>query len=100
MSERAQRCETCRFWEVVLEDARFGDCKRHPPQLSDHALRFYAENPTPDDPEELGLVEESLMLRKARSVDVWFSPVTLNDNWCGEWQPLPLPVIPTGVTHP
>ena len=80
-----EHCENCRFWHRHGEEDS-GSCCRHPPQLSDAAVRFYAENPDPDRPEPS---DEAAMLRALRGLDVWFEPVTHSSSWCGEWQPPP-----------
>ena len=72
MSERKERCETCRFWEEVVQKlGRAGDCRRYPP-----ALPLTAGQPCGDD-DALGMF-----------------PVVGFKAWCGEWQAMPLPVIP------
>ncbi len=77
-SERAERCETCRFWALlpdgdqaddpVVADAddgtRIGNCRRFPPKKADGAATVY---------ESCG----------------WACPVTVSDEWCGEWQARP-----------
>ena len=71
MSERAERCENCRFWDldgVFLVAApddeardRFSECHRYPPTQG-----FFEE------------VDQNFIPR---------FPVTLNNQWCGEFQP-------------
>lgn len=69
MSERAERCETCRFWEreedtaddifeePTLGQIVVGECHRYPP------------------------------VRQA-SEKMWaMFPLLPEGNWCGEWQP-------------
>lgn len=69
MSERADRCETCRYWDVWDDPVsatgssfQFGECRRHAP-------RPYLES---DDPT---LIEPV----------TW--PNTRMTSWCGEWKP-------------
>ncbi len=73
MSERRERCETCRFWDSPhVDQQEDGLCRRHAPRCFPRK-------------------EESETLRYPR----W--PLTLNDEWCGEWQPLD-PPLPTQET--
>jgi hypothetical protein len=59
--ERAERCETCKWWEGDFDDSREGLCRRYPP--------VYAPVDVPGGDEE-----------------PWYRPVTSYDNFCGEWR--------------
>ncbi len=64
MSDRQERCETCRFWEEGIADAvAWGTCKRFPPQKIEFTVF-----------DEGGCVHEGR----------W--PDTEKDSWCGEWK--------------
>lgn len=58
MTERSERCETCRFWEK--DGTGLGHCYRYPPQMF------------PTVPK--------------RGEGVWLQPQTFDNDWCGEWQ--------------
>jgi hypothetical protein len=75
MSDAAERCATCRFWELLPKahqepDAGglLGLCHRFPPTLQPH---------------------EAISFEAASSPDAWILPTTWNDFWCGEWQARP-----------
>lgn len=74
MSERAERCETCKFWEGYTGDVEHGNeptrgnCHRYPP-------RHY---PNPDS--------ETLE-------DQYDFPAVETDDWCGEWQAITLAAV-------
>lgn len=78
MSERKERCETCRFWDQEeVEDKFYGVCRRGHPVIA----RGSVVQDSPGDP-----------------VDAFdaFWPHTRKFDWCGEWeakQP-PKPVLP------
>jgi hypothetical protein len=67
MTERIERCETCRFWYLVTDEA---ECRRHAP-----------------------LPVQTDQLPDGQNTDadgyraVW--PITNNHDWCGEYQPTP-----------
>lgn len=58
-----ERCETCRFWkrDEMFPESTYGECRRYPPTGN------------------INLSESS-----------WF-PLTVNEDWCGEWQARALP---------
>jgi hypothetical protein len=58
------RCSTCRFWEPPDSDDCFGECRRRAP----------LPRLGPDNADSIARAE-------------W--PSTFDDDWCGEWQPLP-----------
>jgi hypothetical protein len=66
--ERAERCETCRFWwnpegdHLEDTDEPWGHCRRYPPVVL--------------NPEEF---------YRSESHDF---PISMGFMWCGEWQPL------------
>ena len=78
-----ERCGTCKHWQRQHNDKDAGWCRRYPPVLSDYALRFYAENPPEDNTDEY---QEQLVVKAGHGLDVWFQPVTLDDDFCGEWR--------------
>ena len=65
---RVEKCGTCRFWDDTRELADEGVCRRHAPQAT----------VTPDDDEHGFNLFPS-----------W--PLTLAAEWCGEYQPAPVP---------
>lgn len=69
--ETEQACKNCRYSRAPLDAAHEGRCRRYPPA--------------------------QLVL----SEDVWFSsqPAIKPDDWCGEWQPIPVPKLPL-KSHP
>jgi hypothetical protein len=86
---RPDRCGTCRFWQPIDPDnmtpedrvsftdgesdhVQGGECKRHPPVITDS--HRYGHKPGRAD------------TLTARWLDT-VSPVTIEDDWCGEWQP-------------
>jgi hypothetical protein len=70
VSERKERCDTCRFWSNQDDDGT-GLCRRNPPKAA-------------STPEQQSIVEEW-------TEDGWammgFWPWTSDSDWCGEWQP-------------
>ena len=85
MAEREQRCETCRFWEhkkVKGEDE--GYCHRSPPRLSHAQVYLQAIDCKERWPNKYdhGVADPDEMM-------TWYHPVTLADDWCGEWQSVP-----------
>ncbi len=71
MSERKERCETCKFWEMLPsgeqeessltdDEGSIGLCKRYPPLANN-------ENPTASEWEE------------------FVNPTVVSFDWCGEW---------------
>jgi len=86
--ERAERCETCRFWQQSYEDLHVGQCRRYPPQMCDTVVRYYAKNPLVKHE-----YEESDTLAAAGAADPWRFPVLCFDDWCGEYKPLALPMV-------
>lgn len=67
MSERTERCETCRFLGPPTEPTVPGHCRRHAP----HPVVLRREDVPDLDPDTLW---------------PWW-PAVLEDDWCGEWQP-------------
>ncbi len=75
MSDRPDRCETCRFWEVYHnggpdEDPQYdpGECRRHPPTLLQTM--------------ELRRIDATANIYVGKA---WW-PETMRDDWCGEWE--------------
>lgn len=69
--ETVERCETCKFWDLWEDQITEGDCRR--------GLRHI----------NLPVVEEEhdlLYLGKC-----WAWPNHSADDWCGEYQPTPVP---------
>ncbi len=80
MAEREDRCERCRFWEEFQDSDGWGHCHRYAPRPVVDPLRRDEEG-------------------HAYMVAYW--PETDADEWCGEFQPLPLvqmprPTLPAG----
>lgn len=77
MGERAERCETCRFWELLPAghqdrgEPLNGTCRRFPPVLDTARLvkQKYDE-----------IVEDTF------KGGGYVFPVTGSDDWCGEWR--------------
>jgi len=76
MSERAERCETCRFWDTENSDEGWGDCRRYPPTKMLFEIEAMGHDKTSQD------IHNSL----GDSSSVWVWPYTESDDWCGEWQ--------------
>ncbi len=58
---RADRCETCKFWDSLKDEADpAGSCMRYPPVL--------------------------LTVGQHHSADGWSTPATPPTHWCGEWK--------------
>ena len=83
MAERKESCEHCRFWDKFEEDG-WGWCMRFPPQLSDVMLRFGVDAALE---EEKHRFEEECYVHQINMPDAWHYPVTVEDHWCGEFQP-------------
>lgn len=76
MSERKDRCETCRFWVEEFDgkkgpsdplddtDEPWGRCRRYPPVLIEIPANLY----------QGGSCQQ---------------PITMPYDWCGEWQAKP-----------
>lgn len=105
MSDRVDRCETCRFWDNVDDEVMRGECHRYPGDeqlvenigillnLRDAQRSKYehsTEVSTPFDNVEIepGILSESLEAELFSWVR-W--KTTLSDDWCGEWQPAKQP---------
>jgi len=65
-----ERCENCRYWEYW--DAKFGGCRRYPPTDT----REYWPDGTP----------------RTHS-----PPVTVSDDWCGEFKAKDMPTNPEKI---
>jgi len=68
MPPRLERCAACRFWERGREEdapAAWGNCHRHAPPA---VVAWDGKFP----------------------LDAWW-PITTDDDFCGEWAPLPVP---------
>ena len=73
--ERAERCETCRFWD--RQDRHIGECRRYPPcKLLGDLEAAIGNAPTAMHPVD-----------RHRNQD-WVWPSLNPDDWCGEWQPI------------
>jgi hypothetical protein len=62
-----QTCKTCRWWDIFSADGKEGFCRAHPPTVVPN--------------QEVGDF-------KPVSFTEW--PQTNSDDFCGEWQPLPI----------
>ncbi len=67
-------CGECAYWRMFCKagqradvDEDRGVCRRYPPVLDPDFVRMNESEPT-DDP------------------NVWISPVTVSDEFCGEWK--------------
>lgn len=81
--ERADRCETCRFYaNVDNEMSGLADCRRYPPVMV----------PVTEQHDRTWLVKYSLYKPNDGG---W--PLVWPEDWCGEWQPKPLPKRPTHI---
>ncbi len=78
MSERQERCETCRWWDQSETDGTACPCKRYPPVLT--ASQFPS------------------MSEEDRERGIW--PYTESFDWCGEWQRIPLPLVEPAPPEP
>ena len=72
MTERKERCETCRFWMKMENEHTTGDCHRHAPSPV-----LIDQLPDGDNTSDGGDY-------------VWW-PVLLKADWCGEWTPVDTP---------
>ena len=102
MSDALDRCcQTCRFWERrdcgelypcesevghLLSDTHegleVGDCRRMPPVVSDEQARCALGTPM-----YTGHSSYRLPLGVLFAASLW--PLTMECDWCGEWQPAP-----------
>jgi len=83
MTERIERCETCKWWMMTADDRTIdqagpatdetGGCHRMPPQINSRCC----DAALPDEPPERELEE----LRHG-----WW-PWTWESDFCGEWTP-------------
>jgi hypothetical protein len=76
MSERKERCDTCRFWEIDglvgdEPDVCIGWCKRMPPTFPPREVREH-------------WIGDS-MGSDGFTIGLW--PHTQDINYCGEWKP-------------
>lgn len=74
MSERTERCETCRFFDDDENDW-MPRCLRYPPQIN--AVRVA------EIVRELNRDGEYA----ASALQCWENPPVDADGWCGEWKP-------------
>jgi hypothetical protein len=84
MTERTERCETCRWWESIGEacsdaDETRGWCRRSAPQPVITFLQTAACHAI--GPEYVARIH------RHDSGVTW--PETAPDDWCGEYQPTP-----------
>lgn len=75
MTERKERCETCRFWECLGRDEggeSHGQCHRNPPVMAPliEAFHDWFGNPS------------NVLYGLQRGM----FPITDSIDWCGEWQ--------------
>jgi hypothetical protein len=74
------RCDLCRFWVQHDPDACDGQCRRFPPFPSTQTVgKFFPDS----GPAEVD-----------RPLCVCESPETMDEFWCGEFQPIPKPLPP------
>lgn len=87
MAERielpTEQCGTCRFWDdqhhpTHAETGDHGTCRRFPPTLNSRSVKLN------EDEEEYGFAAATEAA--AQEPLCWQQPVTLSDDWCGEWQ--------------
>ncbi len=78
MADRIERCETCKFWDWLGNEPEpetdKGLCRRLPPVIPPTATALVEWHGPGDIPYgSLAAVY----------------PITDQDDWCGEWQPIP-----------
>lgn len=86
MSERAEVCGTCRFFEktgATQEDKR-GDCRANPPTAA--MLEVKGVVPGPDGKPQ----------QQVRHVPIGMFPVVQSFYWCGKWEPGKGAIVDTG----
>ncbi len=67
---RPSVCKHCRFWVPAYKRMTIGQCRRFPPSV----------------PDEFDIdLEEKLVKESDYATGVW--PRTIDDDWCGEFQP-------------
>ena len=97
------RCRSCRFWEPS-QTSDAGECRRHAPKpfpnaavpmlfaLADIAVRaarmHFGDDNLGHLPKEFLSEDATLQAYAGRPGLVW--PETFPDQWCGEWEPLPI----------
>jgi len=100
MSERKERCETCKWWKCTVDQAieegedMHGTCRRYPPSLSD-ALLLLCSMSVAGPPIVSGTFANTdtttAWENGQRTVYEYAShyvfPLTLQSDWCGEWEP-------------
>lgn len=82
---RKHTCETCRFWNQGTDedDPNYGDCRRHPPTINTRLATLYSLQELDffkNEPETEFDTPHWLAIRGV-------FPLTLSDDWCGEYQP-------------
>jgi len=70
-----ERCDNCQFWTRWAADER-GLCRRNPPRVHTDLLQTLVDN--------YGFGEDTL-IEAASQCTLW--PMTLETQWCGEFQP-------------
>ena len=79
-------CATCRFWDryadthLLDSQRRAGDCRRHPPRLSETILARVMPTPQYNRGVDLNDATEPSTLYVASAF-----PVTHETSWCGEF---------------
>jgi hypothetical protein len=105
MSERKERCETCRFCDQFApDDLRreldyIGTCRRMPPvhlpSVLDLLVRDDDEQYEADKGEKMTDFDFRMgVTDEAGQGHVWGWPTVSDDDWCGEWQPIPADTPP------
>ena len=68
---RSERCDGCKFWERVSDDAENGECHRYPPVLLPMTLEQCGHGEAGDD--------------RFVEWDATRYPQTPEEEWCGEF---------------
>jgi hypothetical protein len=72
-------CSLCAFWDRDDNDVCVGKCRKNPPVLSESVMQLLVT--------DVDLRHVDLSGYDLNAVTFW--PVTVDDDWCGEWTPHP-----------
>lgn len=94
MSERKERCETCRFWFFVSdEESCIGPsevmvtAEQYKSRCDEEGYVMAGECHCRAPAAAPDMVTADRELWPDRALAMW--PITLPLDWCGEWQPIP-----------
>jgi hypothetical protein len=83
-----ETCGNCRFWKLHDEEREGGFCRRYPPKLDALSQKVSFDLEIEDAPER----EHDKFDVSCGQAHEWTNyafPVTMFDEWCGEWKAIP-----------